>query len=271
MHLYELLKGWEPTFTPAGAKIHLASYNGRERPMDVFIAGNFDKWQTWQSRRNFGRRLVVSLIEAGKDRWLYAGLFKVRAVKAVAEPTPHYVYDLQRIAAADEYAGRLYVKSAYKERMRYVLGETLKDDLEIAELLPERVSYGRFPGYKKVNLRKAELDIIVSQNIETWRTALSNVKGIYLITDTSNGKLYVGKADGEHGIWQRWSTYVANGHGNNVALVKELGIAGPERRNDFSFSLLEIADIQSTGEEIARRENHWKEVLASREHGYNRN
>lgn len=83
--------------------------------------------------------------------------------------------------------------------------------------------------------------------------------------------MYVGKADGEHGIWQRWSSYVANGHGNNVALAKELGLAGPERRNDFSFSLLEIADIQSTSEEIARRESHWKEVLASREHGYNRN
>lgn len=43
MHLYELLKGWEPTFTLAGEKIHLASYNGRERPMDVFIAENFVK------------------------------------------------------------------------------------------------------------------------------------------------------------------------------------------------------------------------------------
>jgi hypothetical protein len=81
----------------------------------------------------------------------------------------------------------------------------------------------------------------------------------------------VGKADGESGIWQRWSTYVSNGHGNNVALVKELGLSGPERKGDFSFSLLEIADSQSTCEEIARRESHWKEVLASRNHGYNRN
>ncbi|WP_407670561.1 GIY-YIG nuclease family protein [Paraburkholderia dioscoreae] len=94
---------------------------------------------------------------------------------------------------------------------------------------------------------------------------------MYLITDRSNGKLYVGKADGESGIWQRWSTYVSNGHGNNVALVKELGSASPERKDDFSLSLLEIADIQSTSEEIAGRENHWKEVLGTRNHGYNRN
>ncbi|VVD27579.1 conserved protein of unknown function [Paraburkholderia dioscoreae] len=81
----------------------------------------------------------------------------------------------------------------------------------------------------------------------------------------------MGKADGESGIWQRWSTYVSNGHGNNVALVKELGSASPERKDDFSLSLLEIADIQSTSEEIAGRENHWKEVLGTRNHGYNRN
>ncbi|WOD18946.1 GIY-YIG nuclease family protein [Paraburkholderia kirstenboschensis] len=271
MHLYELLQKWEPSFTPKIAKIHLARFNGRERPIDVFIAGKFDTWQAWQSRKNFSRRFVVSLIDIGGGKWLYAGLFHVKGVKAVSEPKPHFMYDLERIASADEFSGCLYVKSAYKERAGYVLGETLENDLMVAELLPERVSFGRFPGFKRVNLRKAQLDIVVSQNIESWRTALSNVKGIYLITDRSNGKLYVGKADGEHGIWQRWSTYVANGHGNNIALVKELGLAGPERQDDFSFSLLEIADIQSTGEEIARRESHWKEVLSSREHGYNRN
>lgn len=135
-----------------GAKIHLARFNGRERPMDVFIAGDFDNWQAWQSRRNFSRRFVVSLIDAGGARWLYAGLFEVKGTKAIEEPKPHFIYDLRWIASADEYVGRLYVKSAYKERASYVRGETLEDDLELAELLPERVSYGRFPGFKRVNL-----------------------------------------------------------------------------------------------------------------------
>jgi excinuclease UvrABC nuclease subunit len=52
----------------------------------------------------------------------------------------------------------------------------------------------------------------------SWRTALSSVLGIYLITDTLDGRQYVGKADGAESIRQRWSVYAANGHGNNVEL-----------------------------------------------------
>lgn len=271
MLLFNLLQQLEPSLKPKDTKIHLARFNGSERPIDVFIEGRFDDWQSWQSRRNFSRRFVLSLIDVGAGRWLYAGLFRSLGCEDDSHPVPHVMYNLERVESTDEFSGRLFVTSVYKERTSYLYGETLAEDLAISELLPERVSFGRFPGFKTVNLRKAELDIVVTQNMESWRTALSSVKGIYLITDRSNGKLYVGKADGENGIWQRWSTYVSNGHGNNVALVKELGLAGPERKDDFSFSLLEIADIQSTSEEIAGRENHWKEVLGTRDHGYNRN
>lgn len=34
------------------------------------------------------------------------------------------------------------------------------------------------------------------------------MKGVYVITDLSNGRLYVGSASGEaSGLWQRWSGY----------------------------------------------------------------
>lgn len=38
-----------------------------------------------------------------------------------------------------------------------------------------------------------------------WRAALSEVQGIYLIADSSNGKQYVGKADGGERILGRWT------------------------------------------------------------------
>ncbi|WP_191624787.1 hypothetical protein [Pseudomonas fluorescens] len=108
---------------------------------------------------------------------------------------------------AEEWVGRLYLTSRYKQRNSYPNGETLDGDLVNSELLAERLSIGDFPGYKKINLTKLQLDAVVQQNIDSWRSALSSIKGIYLVTDILTGKLYVGKADGEAGIWGRWCTY----------------------------------------------------------------
>jgi hypothetical protein len=271
--LFDLLKMLEPTFSVEKAKVHLARHNGTEQPIDVFVQGNFDEWQRMQRARNFELEFVVSLLQAGNPtRWLFAGLFRSKGYKEENDPQHAYYYNLHRLSATEELVGRLYLTSRYKQRNSYPLGKTLMSDLTVAELLPERLSIGQFPGYKRVNLTKALLDVVVRQNAESWRSALSSVKGIYLITDKSNGKLYVGKADGEAGIWGRWCIYSETSHGHNVALKQEFGIdISAERQNDLRFSVLEITDLHTMKEDIARRESHWKEILSSRTHGYNRN
>lgn len=275
MILFDLLKHLEPTFSENKSKVHLARFNGSEHPLDVFVQGqgNFDEWQSWQDARNFQREFVVSLIQAGSPtRWLFAGLFRVNNCEERNDPTHHFSYNMERVSAAEDWVGRLYLTSCYKQRNSYLLGETLADDLVLAELQPNRLSIGQFPGYKNINITKGQLEIVISQNIESWRSALSSVKGIYLITDTKTGKLYVGKADGEDGIWGRWSVYSATNHGHNVKLKSEFGIdALPERKNDLRFSLLEIADLNAMEHEINERESHWKDILMSRVHGYNGN
>ncbi len=273
MLLFDLLKMWEPTFTPTTAKVHLARHNGEEHPLDVFLEGRFDRWQSWQANQNFKKEFVVSLIQAGRpSSWLFAGLFRKVGCTKHSKPRKHYVYELQRIDAAEDWVGRLYLTSAYKKRHSYPLGTTMAADLVVRELLPKRLSVSDFPGYKAVNLTKEHLDIVVRHDVQSWRAALANVKGVYLITDSATGKLYVGKADGEEGIWGRWRTYAATGHGGNVALKKEFGIeASPDRKYDLRFSILEIADIHAMKSEISARESHWKAVLLTRIHGYNRN
>lgn len=273
MLLFDLLQLWEPTFSARRAKVHLARYNGEDHPLDVFIQGNFDEWQCWQGNRNFRRDFVVSLIQArSSTRWLFAGLFRSHGYEVRTTPKHHFFYNLERLPTAEEWVGRLYLISRYKKRSSYPLGETLEDDLSVAELLPERLGIGQFPGYKRVNLTKGQLEVVVRQNVESWRSALSSVKGIYLITDVETGKLYVGKADGEDGIWGRWSIYATTNHGHNAALREEFGIdALPDRQNDLRFSVLEIADLHTMKQELSERENHWKEILMSRLHGYNRN
>jgi hypothetical protein len=142
----------------------------------------------------------------------------------------------------------------------------------VSELLNEPRSIGHFPGFKQLNLTKAHLDLVVRQDLESWRAALSSVSGIYLISDTATGKLYVGKADGLGGIWGRWCAYAKTWHGGNKALRAEFGLDGSEDRlGALRFSILEVADLHATKQEVLDRETHWKAVLLSKEHGHNRN
>lgn len=273
MRLFDLLKVWEPSFEPKRAKVHLARYNQKEQPLDVLLEGKFDEWQEWQNQRNFQREFVVSLVQAGSaSRWLYAGLFRSHGCTEVPTPFKHYEYRLERLPSGEAWSRRLFLESDYKKRNSYPRGETLAEDLTVVELLPEALSISDFPGFKAVNLTKAQLDIVVRNNTAAWRSALASVKGIYLITDTKTGGLYVGKAVGANGIWGRWCEYSATVHGGNVALKREFGLdATDERRNDLRFAVLEIADLSATEDDINARESHWKTVLQSREKGYNRN
>ncbi len=57
------------------------------------------------------------------------------------------------------------------------------------------------------------------------------------MTDTFNGKMYVGSAYGDEMILNRWKSYVQTGHGNN----KELrGLELNHIREHFRFSILDI-------------------------------
>ena len=55
---------------------------------------------------------------------------------------------------------------------------------------------------------------------QSWKNTLSRQQGVYIITNTDNGKLYVGIATGRNGIYQRWKNYIDNGHGGNTELRK---------------------------------------------------
>lgn len=99
--------------------------------------------------------------------------------------------------------------------------------MEIADVDPVP-----FPGFDRLVLDYAQLQAVMREHrYASWRTALSSVVGILLITDTRDGRQYIGKADGQENIRQRWSAYAANGHGGNV----ELETIKPNR---FRYSLL---------------------------------
>jgi hypothetical protein len=122
-----------------------------------------------------------------------------------------------------------------------------------------------FPGFDRLVLNYPRLQAVMREHrYASWRTALSSVVGIYLITDTLDGRQYVGKADGTENIRQRWNIYATNGHGGNV----ELKNLDP---NSFRYSLLRVFDPSTTTSAINEAEGHFKIALDSRRHGLNRN
>lgn len=123
-----------------------------------------------------------------------------------------------------------------------------------------------FPGFDKLVLSYPRLQAVMRERrYASWNTALSSVKGIYPITDTRDGRHYVGKADGLESIRQRWNAYAANGHGGNVEL------RGLDPRT-FRYSLLRVFDPSTPTSEINDAEGHYILALDSRvPHGLNRN
>lgn len=137
-----------------------------------------------------------------------------------------------------------------------------------------------FPGFDGVLLTYHQLcEMVDDPRYAAWQDALSKVQGVYLITDSSNGKQYVGKADGTENILGRWTTYARDGHGGNVALRElalisspgESTIAKREHARNFVFSLLRVFGPSTPSFEVSAAESHYKAALMTRNFGLNRN
>lgn len=268
MLLFDFLRTQDPAITPETAKVHLACWSGQENPLDVYYRGGFDLWQSWQNKPNFERPYVVALISLPEaTRWLFVGVYASRGKRNL--PNGKYQYDLTPLPAYAEFAGRLFVTFT-RTRASYLRGESCAPRMTVHALTAEPVKLDEFPGFKTVDISFEDLDYLVRSGTTSWRTALGNVAGVYLISDTLTGKLYVGSATGEGGIWGRWRHYV-DGHGHNVELMRLVGAEGIERAKHYRFSVLEIADTHASSDEVLERESHWKRVLLTRVHGWNSN
>ena len=127
-----------------------------------------------------------------------------------------------------------------------------------------------FISYDEVNHDFGQLEVIIKNNLNDWKVALSNVSGVYLITDKATGKHYVGSASGSGGIWVRWKSYINSYHGNNKDL-KELFKKKSEKyfKDNFRFAILEIISSAKTKEEVIHKENLWINKLFTKKYGYN--
>jgi hypothetical protein len=252
-------------------KLHFARWNQQDQPLEVW-ARDRREWQGWQEYRpgrdDFNRRLIFSIMQFyhEPDIWLFGGIFRV-----IARHAERYEVELTDIGAG--FIGRLKLRSPYRERTTRVNLENHYSNFEVQELLREPYSGRSFPGYDDIDLSFGELETLVRNSRPDWKAALESIKGIYLITDTKTGRRYVGSAYNDQGIWSRWCSYVANGHGGNVELRKLVDDPSLTYcRSNFRFALLEHRAVRTPDQLILEREGFWKRILLTRgEQGLNKN
>lgn len=202
-------------------------------------------------------------IKRKENLWL---LFHVGKVTKDLNKLKDVGYEFINLADYEKYIGRLIVK--YKNTAQTVVrtAESVINECFVSQILPDTFDNDLFPGYEKVNISWSEMKRVLEK--DNWKTALQNQKGVYLLTDKSNGKMYVGSAYGENMILGRWRAYISSGHGGNVGLKK---LTFDHIKENFNYSILDIYKSTTDDQIIIERESWWKELLQSRQFGYNEN
>ena len=224
--------------------------------------------QYWNYSRNKVYKegnITIGFIRIKGDEWL---LFHIGRVTKRLDILNGVGYEYEELKEYEKYFGRLVIK--YKNTAQTLIrrAESIIDDCKVFQILPNIFDNDIFPEYENINLTWSELSRVLEKL--TWKTALENQKGIYLITDTSNNKRYIGAAYGDKMLLGRWKNYVETGHGGNKGLKK---LNFEHIKDNFRYSILEIFKSTTNDNVILGREKWWKDVFLSQkaEFGYNQN
>lgn len=239
-------------------------------PLDALAKSEID-WLNWQAYRGnakerFVTDFIVSFAQISGNKFLFGGIFKITSRAGEC-------YDVEYSEEYNDMIGRLIIEYQGDNNRGTVFKPSyIYSNSKISGIYEYKFKGEPFKSYDEINHDFSAMEIIVKNELSDWKVALSNVFGIYLISDKATGKHYVGSACGEDGIWGRWNSYIYSFHGNNVDLV-ELFKEKTETyfKENFKFAILEVMSSAKTKEEVIYKESLWKRKLFSREFGYNQN
>lgn len=236
---------------------------------------SFLRYQSQQGRDVFGGvDFIVAFIGEEGTRSRFIGVFKVIGGRrlpvkqlSVDGGQFQFQYELEDVSGFDDLKERVIIdwgKAAIKWE------QLITNIKEVVEIQPG-LNYRRFIDYFDFILGFDELQEIAQNQYPDWRKMLSATKGVYLINDSKSGKLYVGSAYGEDGIWGRWMSYVSTGgHGGNKSL-KDLVQRNSDYANNFKFSILMLLPSTITASEAIQKEKLFKNKLGAISSGLNNN
>lgn len=167
-------------------------------------------------------------------------------------------FDLEQTATLFDLQGRLVINWTGLERSWYRWAN--RNDFPIAAILETSCFAHDMPEWRQLVLSWQEVRSLPN----TWRRALAEWRGIYLIIDGSDGKAYVGSAYGKENLLGRWRGYAKTGHGGNQLLRER-------DPNGFVFSILQRVSPDMEPEDVVKIEDSWKKRLQTRILGLNSN
>ncbi|MDG2539205.1 GIY-YIG nuclease family protein [Dyella jiangningensis] len=238
-------------------------------PTDLWRAqdGTFEQYQNLQSEKEFSvGDYVASFVPGPSGETVFVGLYRVLDMGKVEDPAvtcpiggisaiDHFIYTMERLDALDEYNGRLVIDwgKAFIAWNQWA-GRQPKAIVEIRA----HVTEPPFPGHIHfISTIQALADVPA-----TWKSNLTNARGVYLLVSKKTGQQYVGSAVGSEGFWGRWMAYAHDGHGGNELMKLTAD-------SDYQVSILEVAASSASESEILRLEALWMRKLTTTTNGLN--
>lgn len=171
---------------------------------------------------------------------------------------PCLAFDLDAIDFHQDWIGRLVI--AWPKPMQSWWRWATKGGFAVNSIDTENRFVRAMPQWNELVLNWSELNALPA----SWRSALAQWRGVYLIYDTAHRSAYVGSAYGQDNILGRWLEYSRSGHGGNIGLKRS-------NAGDLRFSILQRTSPDLDTADLIALESSWKERLHTREFGLNRN
>lgn len=221
----------------------------------------YQSTQKIQDRSRLAARYWASFIIPNDGRTMFAGLYTIGGRSGVNAHWPYPIgsrpdrgvdelYLLSPVTTFVEYAGRLFID--WGKATRSWIQRADRQDKTIIELAA-RFAEPVFPGYTNFCEPLSRILALPA----TWISALSAMRGVYILTCPNTKELYVGSATGADGFYGRWCGYALNGQGGNVKLKSR-------DPRDYQISILEVASSGDQDIDILAAESRWKRKLEGR-------
>ncbi len=237
---------------------------------------NYPKFLEWQCEQNENKMKNVDYIVAfiGEEQCMcrFAGVYRNYGPKH--KTLCGMFYDLKEVDGFEILKNQVVIDWG-KGTLQWMQNwSTMKEVVRIDQVSDnEGIPY--FTRYEDVSLNYSQLKQVVADN--EWKTKLEACNCVYVITDKSNGKQYVGvtykgsKAGAKGGILSRWTEYANSGHGEDVSLKKLCEGDSNYAEENFQWSILETLPLSVIPAIAINIETKWKEKLLTKTFGYNNN